>query len=131
MIASGGSPVKGQALMNAERFFDAQVIDDDILVIVLRGSLDVSTNEEFDREIKKHLAEGHKKIVIDCRYLGFISSLGIGSLVALQTRLRRQGGVVKLAAVQGLAAKTMRLVSLDKLLDFYGDLEFARQSFDE
>ena len=36
--------------------------------------------------------------------------------MALQARLRKKGGEVKLAALHGLAADTIRLVGLDKLL---------------
>jgi anti-anti-sigma regulatory factor len=52
-------------------------------------------------------------------------------LVALQKRLGKQGGIVKLAAIQGIAAEVIRLVGLDKMMDIYGDLEFARKSFYE
>ena len=111
--------------------FQSAVVDGDILTIVLRGNLDSASTPEFDREVQKHLEEGHSKIIIDCRYLGFISSLGIGSLVALQIRLRRKGGAVKLAAIQGAVMQVLRTVRLDKVLDIYGDLEFARKSFYE
>ena len=112
-------------------FFESAVIDGDILSIVLRGSLDSTSTPEFDRLVREHLQAGYSKIIIDCRNLGFISSLGIGSLVALQTRLHRLGGSVKLAAIQGPVMKVLRAVRLDKMLDIYGDLEFARVSFYE
>src|SRR5690349_4670334 len=112
--------------MESGEFFQASVIDGDILTIVLRGNLDSASAPEFDRRIQEHLDAGHSRIIIDCRYMGFISSLGIGSLVALQTRLRRKGGAVKLAAIQGAVMQVLRLVRLDKVLDIYGDLEFAR-----
>ena len=117
--------------MTQEHFFDARLIDGDILAVLLRGSLDSATTEEFDREIQKHLDEGRSKIIIDCRYLDNLTSMGIGRLVALQTRLRRKGGAVKLATIDGPAAEVIRLVGLGKILDIYGDLEFARESFYE
>lgn len=117
--------------MATEPFFDARIIDDDILAVLLRGSLDSATTEEFDREIQKHLDEGRSKIIIDCRYLDNLSSMGIGRLVVLQTKLRRQGGAVKLATIHGPAAEVIKMVGLGKILDIYGDLEFARQSFYE
>lgn len=117
--------------MTDEPFFDARIIDDDILAVLVRGSLDSTTTEEFDREIQKHLDEGRSKIIIDCRFLDNLTSMGIGRLVVLQTRLRRKGGAVKLATIHGPAAEAIKLVGLDKLLDIYGDLEFARQSFYE
>ena len=109
--------------------FEAKIIDGDILAIVLSGDLDSVSAPEFDRQIQEHLAAGHSKVIIDCRKLGYISSLGIASLVSLQTKLRRRGGEVKLAAIFGRAMEIMRLVRLDKMFDIYGDLEFARKSF--
>jgi len=109
--------------------FESKIIDGDILAIVLQGDLDSVSAPEFDRQIQAHLDAGHKKIIIDCRKMGYISSLGIGTLVALQTKLRRRGGEVKLAAIFGRAMEVMRLVRLDKMFYIYGDLEFARESF--
>jgi anti-sigma B factor antagonist len=105
--------------------FEAEVIEGEIL----KGDLDSISTDEFDRLVKDHLANGQTRIIIDCRWLGFLSSLAIGSLVVLQTRLRRKGGSVKLAAIQGPVMKVLRTVRLDALLDIYGDLEFARQAF--
>jgi anti-anti-sigma factor len=106
-----------------------QLLDGDILAVVLDGSLNTITTDQFNQEIQDHLDQGRSKIIIDCRNVDYVSSLGIGSLVALQARLRKRGGEVKLAALFGVAAETIRLVGLDKLLNIYGDLEFARQSF--
>lgn len=115
--------------MTKNDFFESRIIDGDILAIVLRGDLDSASAPEFNRLIQEHLDAGHSKIIIDCRNMGYISSLGIASLVALQTKLRRRGGEVKLAAIFGRAMEIMRLVRLDKVFDIYGDLEFARKSF--
>jgi anti-sigma B factor antagonist len=116
--------------MNSNLNLESWIIDGDILAIMLRGNLDSASTPEFESVVNKHLEGGHSKIIIDCRYLGYLSSMAIGSLVALQTRLRRRGGAVKLAALQGPAMQVIRAVRLDKLLDLYGDLEFARQSFE-
>jgi anti-anti-sigma factor len=109
--------------------FEAKILDGDILAIVLHGDLDSVSAPEFDRQIQGHLDAGRTKIIIDCRKMGSISSLGIASLVALQTKLRRRGGEVKLAAIFGRAMEIMRLVHLDKVFDIYGDLDFARDAF--
>jgi anti-sigma B factor antagonist len=108
---------------------ESKILDGDILAIILHGDLDSVSAPEFDRQIQAHLDAGHSRIIIDCRELGYISSLGIASLVALQIKLRRRGGEVKLAAVFGRAMEVIRLVHLDKMFDIHGDLEFARESF--
>jgi hypothetical protein len=49
--------------------------------------------------------------------------------MALQARLRKRGGEVKLAAVMGPVAEVIKAVKIDKVLGIYGDTEFARKSF--
>src|SRR5262245_36934799 len=108
---------------------ETSLLDGDILLIVLDGSLSATTTEEFNRTIQNHLDQGRSKIIIDCRRVEYISSVGIGSLVALQLRVRRKGGEVKLAGLYGVAADTLKLVGLDKLLGIYLDSEYAREAF--
>jgi len=110
---------------------ETRLLDDEILAVVLGGSLDGTTTEQFNKAIQDHLGQGRTKIIIDCRNVHSISSFGIASLVGLQTRLRRQGGEVKLAALFGVAAEAIQIVGLGRLLNIYGDLELARQSFHE
>ena len=115
--------------MSTNKPFESEIIDGDILAIILNGALDSASAPEFDKEIQAHLDAGRSKVIIDCRNMPYISSLGIGSLVVLQTKLKRRGGEVKLSSVLGTAMEIMRLMGIDKLLGIYGDLEFARQSF--
>jgi anti-anti-sigma factor len=117
--------------MSSSQPLQVEVLDGDILTVIVHGDLDTLSTPEFDRVIKSHLDQGHSRIIIDCRWLGYLSSLAIGSLVALQTRLKRKGGAVKLCAIQGPVMKLIKAVRLDHLLDIYGDLEFARQAFSQ
>jgi anti-anti-sigma factor len=117
--------------MNTTLSIETQLLDGEILAVILGGSLDGTTTEQFNEAIKDHLGNGRTKIIIDCRNVQSISSFGIASLVSLQARLRRSGGEVKLAALFGVAAEAIRIVGLDRLLNIYPDLEFARQSFHE
>jgi len=117
--------------MNTILSIETQLLDGEILAVVLGGSLNGTTTEQFNQAIQDHLGRGRTKIIIDCRNVLSISSIGIASLVALQARLRRKGGEVKLASLFGVAAEAIRIVGLDKLLNIYADLEFARQSFHE
>ena len=121
--------LEGVKRMKNELSIETMPVGGDILGIVLEGSLNATTTEEFNQAIQNHLDQGRSKIIIDCRRVEYISSIGLGSLVALQARLRKKGGEVKLAGLNGLAADTIRLVGLDKLLGIYIDMEYAREAF--
>ena len=115
--------------MKNSLLIETSLLDGDILVIVLDGSLNTTTSDQFNQAIQDHLDRGRTKIIIDCRRVEYISSFGIGSLVALQAKLRRKGGEAKLAGLLGPVADVIRLVGLDKLLGIYLDTEYARESF--
>ncbi len=117
--------------MHDKTFISSYVVDDDILVLKLHGKLDVASTPEFSEEVDKHFQQGKSKFIIDCADLGYVSSIGIGALVTLQTRLRKRGGEVKLAAIEAMVADVFKIVRLDRLLGMYGDIEFARQAFYE
>lgn len=117
--------------MSEEAFVSSYVVDDDILVLKLHGKLDQHTAPEFNKEVERHFAEGKRKMIIDCAHLGYVSSYGVGALVNAQAKLRKQGGEVKLATIQSMVADVFKIIHLDKLLNIYGDIEFARESFYE
>ena len=103
--------------------------DESILVVDVSGRLNEDTSEFFFGCLEGVIEEGDTKILLDCSGLEFVSSLGIGTLVRIQSRLKRQGGTVKLAAVQGVVAEVLRVVHLDKLLQMYDTVDDAAASF--
>jgi anti-anti-sigma factor len=115
--------------MKHELSIETILLNDDILGIVLDGSLNTTTSDQFNQAVQNHLDQGRTKIIIDCRHVDYITSIGLGSLVALQSRLRKKGGEVKLAGLYGMAADVIHLVGLDRLLNIYADMEYARESF--
>lgn len=117
--------------MSETPFIEHYVVDDDILVLKLHGSLDASKTDEFHDEVQKHLGEDKHRIIIDGSNLGYISSLGIGALMALESRLRKLGGAVKLCSLQGNLVDLLSIVRLDRVLGIYGDIQFAREAFAE
>ncbi len=89
------------------------------LVIRLKGRLDVDSNEYFLECVQGWIEEGYRNIVINCSGLGYVSSLGLGTLVRIRSRLAKDGGDIYLARVQSLIMDLLRLVSLDRMLKIY------------
>ena len=115
--------------MSERKTFEAQVVDGGILVLALTGTLDATSTSAFDEQVERQLEAGHTKLIVDCRNLVYISSLGIAALTGLQSKLRKKGGIVKIAAVQGPVAQVFRAVRLDKIFEIHADAEQARKSF--
>jgi anti-anti-sigma factor len=77
--------------MNDALTIETKLVDGDILAVLPHGNLDATTTAQFNQAIQDHLDQGQTKIIIDCRFVNYVSSLGMGSLVALQARLRKKG----------------------------------------
>lgn len=104
--------------------------NDQILVMELSGKLDNSSAEYFFDCVQGEVEDGEKNVIVDCEKLEFISSLGIGMLMRIQSRLAKQGGTIKLANVSGMIATVIRTVRLDSLLGIYDSVDDAIASFE-
>jgi anti-sigma B factor antagonist len=93
--------------------------DKDIVAVVLAGRLDENNCNYLLDCVGEEILEGRKKLILDCKDLGYISSMGLGRLVQLNARMKKRGGDVKLAAVQGVVAQVLSVVGLNRIFQIY------------
>ena len=67
-------------------------------------------------EVKKTLAEGNKRVVLNLGEVNYIDSGGLGTLVALHTTAHNAGGTIKLA---NLTKRVGDLLQVTKLLTVF------------
>jgi len=91
----------------------------DILSMVLSGVLDESNCEFLLDCVKEEVLEGRKKLIIDCGRLEYVSSMGLGMLVRVHSRMKKLGGDVKLAEVHGTVSQILGIVGLNRLFHIY------------
>jgi len=71
---------------------------DGILVIGCSGRIVFGDESSLLRdEVKKAVADGQKRIVLNLGEVNYIDSGGLGTLVALHTTAHNAGGTIKLA----------------------------------
>ena len=99
--------------------------DKDILKVVVSGSLDESNANYLLDCVKDTVLEGRTKVVLDCSQLTYISSMGLGVLARVHSRMKKIGGDVNLAGIQGPVASVMELVKFSRLFHFYPTVEDA------
>ena len=105
--------------------------DDQILVIAVSGSLDSEGSGYFFDCVKGFIEAGNHRIVIDCRNVDYISSLGLGTLVRAHSRMKKFGGDVKLARIEGFVADVLKTVGLHRLFHLYPTVREACASFED
>jgi anti-sigma B factor antagonist len=97
----------------------------DIVKVVLSGTLDENSCNYLLGCVEDEILEGRKKLILDCGLVTFISSMGLGTLIRVNSRMQKKGGDVKLAAVHGAVAEVMRVVGLNRIFQIYPTVDEA------
>jgi anti-anti-sigma factor len=97
----------------------------DIVSVVLSGILDESTSNYLLGCVEDEILEGRKKLILDCGQVIFISSMGLGTLIRIRSRMQKMGGDVKIASVRAAVAEVMRVVGLNKIFQIYPSVDDA------
>ena len=109
----------------ADFYYEECGKDGEIVRVVLSGKLDGFHCEYLLKCVQRQVEDGYKKLILDCHELEFISSVGLGMLMRVHSRMKKHGGDVKLARLHGKAASVVRLVLLDRILQIYPTAEEA------
>lgn len=97
----------------------------DVSVLVVRGSLDAQSAAELKPEVVLLGDSGVKKVLVDLDGLTLIDSSGVGVLISLFKRVRGGGGQVCFAGVKAQPKEVFRLLRLDRSLDICATVEDA------
>lgn len=105
---------------------------DGILAIECNGRIVFGEESSLLRdEVKKAIADGQKRIVLNLKEINYIDSGGLGTLVALHTTAHNAGGIIKLANLTKRVGDLMQVTKLLTVFDVrdseYDALESFRQ----
>jgi len=80
-------------------------------------------------EVKKAVADGVKRIVLNLREVNYIDSGGLGTLVALHTTAHNAGGAIKLANLTKRVGDLLQVTKLLTVFNVYDSEYDALESF--
>ncbi len=100
------------------------------LVVSLGGELDLVACEEFFEYMQAQIDRGFFKIIINCRSLEFLPSVGIRALIRIRARVRKKGGFVFLARLQPNVGDMLHFLHLDRVFQIYPTVRLAMESLD-
>jgi anti-sigma B factor antagonist len=80
-------------------------------------------------EVKKAIADGNKRIVLNLSEVNYIDSGGLGTLVALHTTAHVAGGSIKLANLTKRVGDLLQVTKLLTVFEVYNSEYEALESF--
>ncbi len=101
-----------------------------VLVLDLRGRVTLGEETEALRErIKRLIAAGHLKMVLNLEELAYIDSSGLSTLISSFVSVRNQGGQLKLLRLTRRVSDVMQITKLSTVFEIYDSMEDVQRSF--
>lgn len=101
-----------------------------IAVVAPSGRLTLGREaREFESAVAALIAQGERKLVLDCRELDYIDSAGLGVILASASNAKQAGAELRLANVGSRVMQVFKLTRTDTVLQVTANLETAAASF--
>jgi anti-sigma B factor antagonist len=103
---------------------------DGVTVLDLRGRLVLGEETEALRErIKRLVAGGHMRLVLNLEELSYMDSSGLSTLISSFVSVRNQGGELKLLRLSQRVSDLMQITKLSTVFEIYDTMDDAQSSF--
>lgn len=100
----------------------------EIEVLALTGRIVLgSDGMQVEWTVAQLLKADHKKLIFDLSGVTLLDSTGLGILVMCYAKVKKAGGVLRLAGVKGMVEDTLKLTSVDKLIGSFPSIAEAAQ----
>jgi anti-sigma B factor antagonist len=103
---------------------------DGILAVECNGRIVFGDESSLLREeVKRAIADGQKRIVLNLAEVSYIDSGGLGTLVALHTTAHNAGGTIKLANLTKRVGDLLQVTKLLTVFDVHASEYEALEAF--
>lgn len=92
------------------------VADDGIVVLTVRGSVDLTTTPQLRGTLVRLIDEGRHRLVLELSGVDLIDSIGLGVIVGTVHRLRPHDGSLAIAAPSRQARTVLEITQLVRLV---------------
>ena len=99
----------------------------DITLLSVKGFIDTTTSQEFERAFQTVLGEKKFKLIVDLREANYISSAGWGIFVGEIKRIRGQKGDLFLAAMTPEVMDAYELLQFETIIKSFPTVDQAVQ----
>ncbi len=102
-----------------------KIIKKDVVIFRIKGDIDAYSSPSLKDKLVKEIEEGNKKIVLNLTNVDYIDSAGLGVLVAVLKRVKKEQGILRIAGLKPNIMKIFQLTRLNQIFDIYNTEEQA------
>ena len=91
-----------------------------ITVVEITGAITMGQDcDRLGKEFDDLLAQKTTRIILDLSRVHRVDSSGIGRIVLCFSKLKKQGGQLRIAGATGMVANVLKMTTVDKILGVY------------
>ncbi len=94
----------------------------DLSILSLEGFLDAHTAPEFENAVQQEIDGGHRKLIVDCHGLSYISSAGLGVFMSFLEEIRESGGDIKICGATPKVLQVFEILGFPAIFDMLPDV---------
>jgi len=103
---------------------------DAIEVLILRGSIHTGPDcRRVEHEVEELLNAGKRRVIFDLAGITHIDSAAIGAVVRCYAKLKKAGGMLRLAGCNSMVDASLKLTKVDHVIDLFSDAAAAAENF--
>lgn len=103
---------------------------EDIIILKFKGSIQHSDTPNFEKEIENVILEQNLyKIILDLSLVNHISSSALGSLIAMERKIKRKNGDIRLVITEPEVLRIMQITLLNRVFQIFSNVQDAIQSY--
>ena len=106
----------------ANTFTVQRSMQDDLTILSLEGFLDAHTAPEFENAVQQEIDAGHRKLIVDCQGLSYISSAGLGVFMSFLEEIRESGGDIKICGATPKVLQVFEILGFPAIFDMLPDV---------
>ena len=94
-----------------------------IIRVDIKGSLDNNNSHEFEFIMNTLINGGVRKILLDIDDLQYLDSTGIGVLITITKKLRKENGEIAITRYTGQVLTILKPINMEKFIQFFPSVE--------
>jgi anti-anti-sigma factor len=100
----------------------------DVEIVAVNGDMGIEEYYQLEKQLRHLLDEEHRRVVLDCKALTFVTGASLARLCLCTREFRRHGGQFRLAGLRPAVNRRAQLVGFDIESELLPDLPAALKS---
>lgn len=100
-------------------------LDNDIIVFIMKEDIMGYMVDTLKDRICKSLSENKRKVILDLNMIDYIDSLGIGAVIEVFKKIRKEDGNMVIINVSPPIYKLITMLNVEKILNIRNNMEEA------